>query len=107
MMSSWDHVVASPTRETMGRQTIVAIDRGVVRNQLAERGPGGRSFEREVDFRVEDLTRAPAASGSTAASKHRSRHCSIRPSTRRCATGSGPCTVRIWPASSATSRRAR
>lgn len=49
-------VFTPPTGEKMGRQTIVSTDGGVVRNRLANRGPGGRTVEPEVDFRVEQLT---------------------------------------------------
>ena len=70
-----DIVFTSPTGETMGRQTIVSIDGGVVRNRLANRGPGGRTVEPEVDFRVEQWC---------------------------CAAESGPCATEIWPTSSAT-----
>jgi len=49
-------VFTSPTGETMGRQTIVFTDGGVVRDRLANRGPGGRTVEPDVDFRVEQLT---------------------------------------------------
>lgn len=39
----------------MGRQTIVDVTGTTVRNQLRNRGPGGRVIEPEIDFRVEPL----------------------------------------------------
>lgn len=48
-------VFTSPRGEEMGRQTIVDVTDTTVRNQLRNRGPGGRVIEPEIDFRVEPL----------------------------------------------------
>lgn len=46
-------VFTSPDGQEQGRQTITAIEDGLVRNRLRNRGPRGTWVEPSVDFRVE------------------------------------------------------
>lgn len=49
-------VFADSRGETQGEQTLLSADGTTVRNVMNNRGPGGRSVQPRVDFRVEEVS---------------------------------------------------